>query len=266
MLSLRCALHVHSTWSDGEFTLDELRAALLNDGVRVACMADHDIAFTEETLDRYRAECARVSDADFLCIAGVEFTASDRMHIVGFGVTTLIDSFDPATIFRHIERHDGVSVLAHPRDSHFEWIEGLAHLPHGLEVWNSKYDGRHGPRLRTFELYERLKSRSPLLRAYYGQDLHWKTQSRALVTDVNAAACTPADILAALRAGAFTASALGTRFPSDGVIDRSLLLELDRAQRRASARYALLKNVKRALGPVARWVPPAVKAQFRRFF
>jgi aryl-alcohol dehydrogenase-like predicted oxidoreductase len=46
-------------------------------------------------------------------------------------------------------------------------------LPDGIEVWNSKYDGRYAPRPGTFEMLARTKVRRPDVRAFYGQDLHW---------------------------------------------------------------------------------------------
>ena len=58
----------------------------------------------------------------------------------------------------------------------------FARTPHGLETWNSKYDGRHSPRGRTFRLLHRLQKRRPTLRAFYGQDLHWRMQCGRLFT------------------------------------------------------------------------------------
>ena len=47
---LRGALHIHSTWSDGEFTLSELRHILVGAGCRFACVTDHAVRAVDRTL------------------------------------------------------------------------------------------------------------------------------------------------------------------------------------------------------------------------
>ena len=36
--------------------------------------------------------------------------------------------------------------MAHPKGTMFPVIEAFEQLPQGIEVWNSKYDGRYAPR------------------------------------------------------------------------------------------------------------------------
>lgn len=257
-----CALHVHSTWSDGEFTLEELRAVFLRQGVRAVFMSDHDTAFVPAQLQAYRDACAAVSDDQLRVIAGLEFTAPDRMHIVGYGVTELSPDPAPEAIFRHVSAHEGFSVLAHPRDDHFARIEKLSELPDALEVWNSKYDGKRGPRARTFALLGRLRQRTPGLLAAYGQDLHWRNQYRELITWVDATSNEPATLLGALRRGAYEARTRTLSLPSDGRVDSAVLADLDRAQVASSRTYRLLKLV----APAARLLPAWLKSHVRRYF
>lgn len=261
---LKGALHIHSTYSDGEFTLGELREVYLADGCRFACVTDHADWFDQARLDSYVQECAALSDDRFRFIAGLEFPCIERMHVVGYGVTSLVDRSDPAGVIAHIEACGGVSVIAHPQDAHFEWIDGFAVLPQGVEVWNSKYDGRYAPRPGTFALVRRLQARRPDLRAFYGQDLHWRTQHRGLVVHVEADTPTREAVLGALRAGLFHGEKDGVSLPSDGAVPETLLRDMGRAHRRSDRLRAVLRSIKSATDRLGLHVPAGLKAQARR--
>ncbi|HEX8723195.1 MAG TPA: PHP domain-containing protein, partial [Pyrinomonadaceae bacterium] len=180
----RAVFHCHSTYSDGECTLAELRELFVAEGVDFACMTDHAEFFDGERLRAYREECDALSDDAFRFVAGLEYECERRMHVLGYGVTTLAGTTDPQEVIRHIEAAGGVSVIAHPMDSMFDWIETFDALPDGVEAWNSKYDGRYAPRAGTFRLIGRLRARKPGLRAFYGTDLHWRHQYRGLLNVV----------------------------------------------------------------------------------
>jgi hypothetical protein len=261
---LKGALHIHSTYSDGEFTLAELREVYLADGCGFACVTDHADAFDPARLESYVRECDALSDGRFRFIAGLEFPCLDRMHIVGYGVTRLVDAMEPQRVIAHIEACGGVSVIAHPKDLHFEWIRSLDALPQGLEVWNSKYDGRYAPRPGTFALLRHLQARRPDLRAFYAQDLHWRTQYRGLTVRAAVDAPTRDGVLDALRKGLFHGEKDGARLPSDGMVPEVLLREMARAHRRSDRLRDLLRTVKHAADRLGLQVPSRLKAQARR--
>ena len=98
----------------------------------------------------------------------------------GIAPRSLRQSSDPEEVIRHIAAQRAVSVIAHPKNDFFPWIESFDTLPLGIETWNTKYDGRYAPRPGTFALLQRLKQRAPEMHAFYGQDLHWKKQYRGL--------------------------------------------------------------------------------------
>lgn len=261
---LRGALHIHSTYSDGELTLRQLRDVYLAAGCRFACVTDHADCFDAEKVAAYVDECAALSDSTFCFIPGLEYPCCERMHIVGYGATRLADTMDPAAVIRHIDACGGVSVIAHPKDSHFDWIASLDELPRGLEVWNSKYDGRYAPRAGTFGLLARLQARRPDLRAFYGQDLHWRTQYRGLMVQVQAPTLSRDSVLGALRAGAFEGEKDGVRLPADGVLPPAVLREMERGHRRSDRLRAMLKSVKGFADLLGVRVPDSLKAQARR--
>jgi len=263
---LKGAIHIHSRYSDGDLTLPELCDVYRAAGCGFIAVTDHAESFDAETLRRYVAECESLSTPALRVVAGLEFGCERRLHVLGIGVTDLAMTRDPALVFAHVERHGGVSVVAHPHQDHFAWIESFETLPHGLEVWNSKYDGRYAPRVATFDLLGRLQQRRPDLRAFYSQDMHWRRQYRGLFLDVRAAHPTRHEIVRALRAGDFAGVKDRVRLPSTGRLTEEQRLQFGEAHVRSERIRTLMKQARTL---VARWgmpVPPGVKAQLRRIF
>jgi hypothetical protein len=188
------------------------------------------------------------------------------MHILGYCATKLTQSSDPEEVIRHITSQQAVSVIAHPRNDFFAWIESFGTLPAGIETWNTKYDGRYAPRPGTFALLQRLKKRAPQMHAFYGQDLHWKKQFRGLRIVLDCDSLEPSTILAALGAGEYTAQKDDLQLPSSGVLPEALLVEFDRVQARSHRMWRFLKNGKRTLDRLGIRIPESLKAQLRRIF
>jgi hypothetical protein len=263
---LQGALHIHSTYSDGELTLGELRDVLVASGCRFACVTDHADSVDADGLRAYRLECEERSDADFRFIPGLEYSCVNRMHILGYGVTSIIESVDPAHVIAEIRRNGGIAVVAHPKDDAFDAIERFDPLPDGIEVWNSKYDGQYAPRRGTFALLGRLQGRRPDVRAFYGMDLHWRNQYRGLFTEVACEAPDRDSVLAALRSGSYVGLKAGLRLPSTGTLSPEILKRFDAAHARS-------QRMRRCLGRAKSWIdgsgiaiPAPIKAQLRRIF
>lgn len=263
---LKGALHVHSTYSDGEFTLAELREIYTHEGCSFVCMTDHAEHLDSTTLPAYLEECAARSDEKFRFVAGLEYECERRMHILGYGANQLADTTDPEAVIRHIDRQGAVSVIAHPKDEFFEWIEGFQTLPQGIETWNSKYDGRYAPRPGTFALLSRVQLRQPGIHAFYGQDLHWKKQFRGLFVEADCANNEPAAVIHALALGAFRGQKGELQLPASGVVPAELLTEFGKAHDRSYSLWRALKGAKGALDRLGIPVPQSLKAHLRRIF
>ncbi|HKG62244.1 MAG TPA: hypothetical protein VKB05_20965 [Pyrinomonadaceae bacterium] len=259
-------IHAHSTYSDGEYSLSELREVFLSSGCSFVCMTEHAEYFDEQTILAYENECGRLSDDKFLFVAGLEFTCDQRMHVLGYGVTELVSSTNPQEVISHIEKAGGVSVIAHPMDSAFPWIESFSVLPRGIETWNSKYDGQYGPRAGTFELLQRLQMRREGMKAFYGVDFHWKRQFRHLYTTLEGDVIDRDHILSALSAGNYSGLKDSLTLPSDGRVDPELLAQLSARHYRSMKVRRFTKRMKKFADRFGATIPAPIKGQLRRIF
>ena len=239
---------------------------LSSDGCAFACLADHAEWLNEQRLDEYLAHCRELSDDRFTFVAGLEYECEQRLHIVGYGSTTLLSTTDPVRVVGEIEGAGAVPVIAHPKTTLFPWIETFERLPAGIEVWNSKYDGRYAPRAETFALLDRLRSRRSDLRAFYGQDLHWRHQYRGLQVVADSRSNTPDAILSALRSGAFAASVDSLQLPSTGEVTADRLERFARLHRRSDRLRRVVALAKRCADDLGVSVPDSLKGQVRRLF
>jgi hypothetical protein len=263
---LKGVLHIHSTYSDGELSLRDLKELFVSAGCAFAFMTDHADAFDSIKITSYIQECRALSNNRFCFIPSLEYGCKDRMHVLGYGVTSPVSTQDPQEVIRHIENEGGVSVIAHPRDSAFSHIESFHVLPHGIEVWNTKYDGRYAPRPGSFTLLQRLQQRKPELRAFYGVDLHWKRQFRSLYVTLQCPDNEPANVLDALARGSFHVRKGKLELPSNGEVPEQLLHDFEVAHARAARVRWLIKSGKKMMDRFGVVIPPAIKSQLRRLY
>lgn len=263
---LKGAIHTHSTYSDGEFTLAELREIFVAAGCSFVCITDHADHFDSSALDGYLRECNDLSDDRFCFIPSLEYTCADKMHIVGYGTTARVDTDDPQEVIRHIQSYHGLAVIAHPRDAAFPVIETFETLPDGIEIWNTKYDGRYAPRPGTIGLLRRLQERKPDLRAFYGLDLHWKQQYRGLLNVVKCEALNREEILAAFRRGDYFGSKDDLSLPSSGDIPERLIERFAVSHARSARMRKVIGQARVLLDRAGVAVPASWKARLRRIF
>ena len=263
---LKGAIHIHSNYSDGEFALGALREIMISAGCDFVCMTDHAESFDDKKLKAYTRECDLLSDDRFRFVAGLEYTCDRRMHVLGLGVTSLAATTDPQEVIHHIEDQSGISVIAHPMDSMFEWIETFDALPNGIETWNSKYDGRYAPRPGTFRLLQRLQEREPRMRAFYGIDLHWRKQFRGLFNVLQASGSQRDEILSALSDGNYFATKDDLELSSRGDLSESLIARFERVRARSDRLRTLAKTAKKMTSRAGLTAPAPLKAYLRKLF
>ncbi|HTT25177.1 MAG TPA: PHP domain-containing protein [Candidatus Sulfotelmatobacter sp.] len=263
---LKAALHVHSTYSDGEFTLAELKRIFTHEGCSVVGITDHADSFHEQKLADYTKECADLSDDQFLFLCGLEYSCEQKMHILGYGTTALVQTADPQKVIAAIEGSGGVSVIAHPKDSMFAWIENLSVLPRGIETWNSKYDGRYAPRPATFELLRRLRTLHPEMHAFFGQDLHWTRQYRGLFTHLYCDSPHREDVVKAMSQGNYVGSKGTLQLPSTGELTPELAAQFTARHAQSSRMRSAIGWAKRMVDRVGIKPPASLKSHLRKIF
>lgn len=214
---LRCALHAHTTESDGDLPPTALAAHYARAGYDVLAITDHwKITQT-------------VFDGDLVLVSGVELNcvlpgARDG-HVLGLGVTAdptelreLAGGYpDLAETGDWIGAHDGVAYLAHPY-----WTgatPGSLELPpsvRGIEVFNAGCELEVGRGLSTVH-WDELAEAGSLCPALATDDSHRPGfDSDRAWTWVRAAERTPEAVVDALRAGAL----YGSEGPTFGSIAR----------------------------------------------
>jgi hypothetical protein len=245
---LKGALHIHSTYSDGELTLAELKQRFCSDGLSFACLTDHAESFDREKLRDYMAECDALSDGKFLFLAGLEYECDKGLHILGYGVTALAGTTEPESVIRHIAARGGVSVIAHPRDSSFDWIENFSVLPQGLEAWNYRYDGTSKPHLSVYPLLQKLAVRQPGICAFYGLDLHWARQARDLSIVLRQTLLRKDHILRALATANYAGFRRGVELPASGPVSPQVLEKLDASHTQPGRLRRWATSLRRSIG------------------
>lgn len=260
------AIHVHSTYSDGELSLPELRQSFLSVGCAFVVMTDHAEWFDQEHVLSYIHECELLSDDQFLFVPSLEYECEQRLHILGLGTVELSQTDDPEEVITSIARQGGISVIAHPPDAMFDRIAGFQVLPDGIETWNTKYDGRYAARPATFHLLTRLQERKLEMRGFYGQDLHWRKQCRDLFTMVNCPELTRAEIMSALRRGDFYGVKAGLELPSDGHLSSDLVRRFEVLHHRSGRIRSIVRHATAVFKYLGIPIPFPLKSEMRRLF
>jgi hypothetical protein len=263
-VQLKGAIHLHSTYSDGERSLRQIRALFQSEGCSFAIVTDHADAFDDASIARYVAECASLSDSAFLLIPSLEFGCVGRMHILGLGVSALCRSDDPQTVIQHILRNGGIPVVAHPPERLFPVIERLSGL-RGIEAWNTKYDGRHAPRDATFALLYRMQRKDPSLLAFYGQDLHWLKQDHSLFVRLEAEILIDNLVLSSLASGRYAGTKAGLVLPASGRLDPATARVLKRRHLLTRFFRNSVSSLNRARRSLGIGIPSRLKAHLRRY-
>ena len=201
---LRCALHAHTTNSDGELSPDLLVRHFEWAGYDVLAITDHWV----------RTDVP--STRKLLVIPSTELNATcgpsdDDAHVLALGVQAdpvTPDSFDPLQeVVDWIRESDGLPYLAHTywsglRTEQWESCEGLL----GLEVWNTGCElevGRGDSSIHWDEALER----GVVLQGIATDDSHHPGYDSGFAwTMVRAADRSQEAVLDALRAGSFYSS------------------------------------------------------------
>jgi hypothetical protein len=202
---LRCALHAHTTNSDGEMAPEMLVRHYEWAGFDVLAITDHWVRTSERSTRRLLV----IPSAELNAQAP---TAEDDAHVLALGLEAepVIpeNEFAPlADVVAWIATNGGVPYLAHTywsglRTQQWEACDGLA----GIEVWNAGCELEVGRGDSSLHWDEALERGRPLFGIAADDSHHPGYDSGFAWTMVRAAERSQEAVLEALRAGSFYSS------------------------------------------------------------
>ncbi len=205
---VRGMAHVHSRWSyDGCHDLEELVARATSRRLDFVLMSEHNRTLTDETMGAFVAQCEALTAATgVLVVPGIECEATpDFVHVLGYGVRTLIRDQRVGAIAAGVRAAGGFPVLAHPI-----YRDAAAHVPPaelaevgGWEVWNGKADGPWYPGIEAVRRLAALQCSGARLVPMAGADLHRLEADPGLVLEVTCGTRSAGEILLALERRAY---------------------------------------------------------------
>jgi len=133
---MKADLHVHTTFSDGHDSPEEIVQEAIKKGISCLAITDHNVVKGAIRAMHF------AFDKDILIIPGIEISTK-LGHILGINVKRPIPKgLAPEEAVRAVRRQGGLSFLAHPFDwpvenfrANFRKIKEIA--PDGIEVFNA---------------------------------------------------------------------------------------------------------------------------------
>ena len=202
---LRCALHAHTTNSDGELSPDELVAHYERLGFDVLAITDHWVRSDAPSTDRLLV----IPSSELSCAMPGEPDA----HLLAYGIDEDPLEFvrsrpDLAAAAAWVEEHDGVAYLAHPywtgtSANGLALTDGVA----GLEIYNAGCELEVGRGLSTVHWDELLERGASCLGIAADDSHHADLDSGFAWTWAHVAEPSETAVLEALATGSFYSSA-----------------------------------------------------------
>lgn len=227
---IRGALHIHSTLShDGTLAISELAQWYRGYGYGFIALGEHAQDMDEAKVMAMSEQSAECSSSEFCVIPGLEFACRGGLHILGIGMTSLLDVVDPASVIEAIHHNKAYAVLAHPERNGWKCPLHISDVIDAAEIWNVGYDGKFLPSLQSLAGFPRLRRANPKIFAVAGHDFHRTSGFYDVGIEMEVASLSVVSVLRNLRAGRYRIRAMF--FSCDSQAEFSML---------ASARLRLL--------------------------
>lgn len=145
MFELTANVHMHTTYSDGTGSHQDLVQAALDTGLDVLIATDHNVLVNGP--EGYYAE----GEDQVLLLIGEEVhdrtrdPQKDHLLVFGAGEEMADKAEDPQQLIDAVRRSDGLSFIAHPVDpaapavdqDDISWVSWDVHGFTGIELWNA---------------------------------------------------------------------------------------------------------------------------------
>lgn len=213
------AFHIHSTFSgDGEVSLAEVKRLFEEDGFDFLAVCEHQHDMDIGKFHALQDECRRLSDNKFLVIPGIEFNCH-RNHVLGIGIRAYHPSVAGDDVIPWIKAQEGFAVWAHPQKHQYQLPEHVIEQLDGIEIWNSKFDGKYAPSAEVVRYVTERRLRRPLLRPICSVDYHFRTQFRYVPMYCEVEHLATDRVLECLRAGRYSAKVGSFTVTADGNVE-----------------------------------------------
>ena len=144
MEELLANLHIHSAYSDGTGSHQEIAKAGLDSAIDVLIITDHNVLV--DGVEGYYFKGKR----SLLLLCGEEINDKSAIppknHLLAFGQSRELCHFaeSPQTLINQVQRENGLSFLAHPFEDSMDfagesannWLNWDVTGFHGIELWN----------------------------------------------------------------------------------------------------------------------------------
>lgn len=206
----RGVAHVHTSYSrDGTLTLKDLKEKCLKEEINFVLIADHAEDLDANKYKALKRECDLLNGESFCLIPGLEFDCSDKIHILGFGITEYIENWDLGNITDKIQEAGGLSVLSHlSLIENMENLSKIRNLDFG-ECWNPSYATEFYPDKKSLEIYKKIYKKDAGVLAIAGADFHhtgYGHFNKKVFLDMHLEKLSREDILGKMKRGDFLSS------------------------------------------------------------
>lgn len=220
---LHGTVHCHTTHSfDGTMNHAQLREYFLARGLRFVCITEHIEYLDQDKVDAIFTACEAHSDDEFLFIPGMEM---DYFKIYFLGLSPCkVDFTDHRSQFDSMHPNAELCVFSHPIKARFNYPQWLIDLCDGVEILNTKHDGRHYFRPQSERLLAQVRRQRPQAIGVAGMDFHGPKQYSATHMVLrNAVPLERQAILNEIRNGAFDVEMAGRRLTDIAPVPRAML-------------------------------------------
>jgi hypothetical protein len=158
-------LHMHTEYSDGTGSHEDIARAALDTGIDVAIVTDHNVLV--KGLEGYREANRR----KVLILVGEEVHDQAREpqknHLLVLGANRELATFakDPQRLIDQVQHSGGVCFLAHPQDRELplfhepdiSWVDWQVYGYNGIELWNGFSEFKNVIHSRTDSIFYALR-------------------------------------------------------------------------------------------------------------
>ncbi len=173
-MRLKGITHIHTKYSsDGRLTIPDVADLLRWHKLQFAILSEHRQDLTGNIFANLISECQTFSDEQTLILHGVEYEFDKSTHILVINSDTLFPSnITIKDMLTECRGSGAKSILLHPKRGKFLYNNALLDLLDGIEVWNTRYDGKICPDPRVVGLVNKLCLINPKAILTLGMDLH----------------------------------------------------------------------------------------------